>query len=139
MTDKSKPADLYSGRFGKFSISGFLVRGYGSCGKPRWGWILVLKESDSHPSDQDHRYLVYETDFQEVLEGDLRKGPPGAPSIVFDKKIAAVPQAVRKAALEAIAVWESRLQPVYGRCLSRCTSAKRMGTDYCAVLRKRKV
>jgi hypothetical protein len=140
MTDKTKLADLHSGRFGEFFVSGFFIQGNGLCGRTRRGWVVALRESAaSNHSDQEHRYLVYETDFQEVLEGDLSKGVFGAPSLVFDEKIADVPPAMKKAALEAIAIWESQVRPAEGRCLSRCNPAKRMGTDYCAVIRKRKV
>jgi len=131
MTDQTKPETLHSGRFGEFSISGFFVQGYGICGKPRWCWVLALKESDSHPSDQEHRYLVCDKNFREFLEGDLSKGPAGAPSLAFDKEIVEVPEALRTAALEAISVWEGQSQPVEGRCLSRCSPSKK--TDKCGL------
>ena len=136
MTDSTKPEALHSGRFGKFQVSGFFIQGNGLCGKPRRGWVVALNES---VADHDLRYLVCETDFQRVLEGDLSRGIIGAPSLVFDEKFVDVPPAIRNAALEAIAIWESEVGPADGRCLARCSPAKRMGGDYCPVIRKRKV
>ncbi len=134
MTDETKSAILHHGRFGEFSVSGFLVQGNGACGKDRRGWVLTFKESAaSHHPDREHRYWVCEEGFREVLDGDLREGLSGTSSFHFKEKIADVPKAVRQAALEAIALWESGLPPIEERCQSRCTAANKMGTDFCTV------
>lgn len=129
MTANTEPNLRNAGEFGGFAVEGALVQGSGACGKARRAWALTL----SGAAGDEHRYWVCDGDFRRLLEGDLRQSHSGASSFYFEERIVEVPPQVRQAALAAVGAWEGNLPSLEDRCLSRCTAARKIGTDFCTV------